>query len=509
MSKLKQQIELGDFQTPSELAEKVVRIVTSRSSFPGSIIEPTCGRGAFLVAAGRAFPRAEHLVGVEIQPSYLREAHEQLRHAELGRAVDLRCADFFSLDWVDLICGLTQPVLVVGNLPWVTSAGLGVLGSDNLPKKRNFQKLAGLDARTGKANFDIAEWMMIHLVECCGARPATIAVLLKTHVARRVLAHLWQERMPVDRPAVYEFDAKRYFGAAVDACLLVFDVGSGRGRTECPVYTLDEPERLRGSIGWRSGSLVSDVAAYDRFSYLLSSRASHPLYTWRSGLKHDCADVMELEEVDGKLINGLNEPVDIEDSLVFPLRKGSDVARLNGPDRCKCVIVPQTVTGEDTAGIARKAPKTWAYLCGHGDRLDRRSSSIYRGRPRFSIFGVGPYTFAPWKVAVCGLYKRLTFAVVGPVEGKPTVFDDTVYHLSCASRPEAELLLDLLNSDAAQSLMGSMTFWDSKRPITAALLRRIDLVKLARDLGRLGELTALNPSLSGLEGRVEVQADLF
>jgi len=37
--------------------------------------------------------------------------------------------------------------------------------SENLPKKSNFQGLRGLDARTGKSNFDIAEWMLIRLIE--------------------------------------------------------------------------------------------------------------------------------------------------------------------------------------------------------------------------------------------------------------------------------------------------------------------------------------------------------
>ena len=35
----------------------------------------------------------------------------------------------------------------------------------NLPEKKNFMGLRGMDARTGKSNFDIAEWMLIQLIE--------------------------------------------------------------------------------------------------------------------------------------------------------------------------------------------------------------------------------------------------------------------------------------------------------------------------------------------------------
>ena len=32
--------------------------------------------------------------------------------------------------------------------------------------------------------------------------------------------------------------------------------------------------------------------------------------------------------------------------------------------------------------------------------LDNRKSSIYNKRPRFSIFGIGDYSFSKWKVAI-------------------------------------------------------------------------------------------------------------
>ena len=153
------------------------------------------------------------------------------------------------------------------------------------------------------------------------------------------------------------------------------------------------------------------------------------------------------------------------------------------PTPSRYMLVPQRLVGEDTSRIEHEAPRTWEYLQSHADRLDGRVSSIYRNRPRFSIFGVGPYSFAPWKVAISGFYKCLEFRCIGPFEGKPVVLDDTCYFLPCNIEHEARLLLELLNSEAARGFLRSFIFWDAKRPITAQLLATLDLETLASEAG--------------------------
>jgi hypothetical protein len=77
----------------------------------------------------------------------------------------------------------------------------------------------------------------------------------------------------------------------------------------------------------------------------------------------------------------------------------------------------------------------------------------------------------------------LTFRAVGPVENKPTMLDDTSYFLPCQTREQADYLASLLNSTVAHSFYNAFIFWDAKRPITADLLRRLDLRLLAMELG--------------------------
>jgi len=77
-------------------------------------------------------------------------------------------------------------------------------------------------------------------------------------------------------------------------------------------------------------------------------------------------------------------------------------------------------------------------------------STIYRNRPRFSVFGVGAYSFAPYKVAVSGFYKKLHLVPLGRFARKPIILDDTSYFLACQSEAESAYLAGLLNSDIAK-----------------------------------------------------------
>lgn len=63
------------------------------------------------------------------------------------------------------------------------------------------------------------------------------------------------------------------------------------------------------------------------------------------------------------------------------------------------------------------------------------------------------------------------------------MLDDTSYFLPCQTQGQAEYLGTLLNSPIAQAFYKAFVFWDSKRPITADLLRRLDLRRLAEETG--------------------------
>lgn len=479
--KTKKQWEYGDFQTPLDLAEQAISVLKKLGIHPFSVLEPTCGKGSFLLSAAQAFSGAKKLIGIDINEQHLNDLKTRVAEIDEVKRIRLVLGDFFTFDWHKLLATLPEPILIVGNPPWVTSAELGLLQSKNLPRKSNFQVRRGYDAITGKSNFDISEWMMLKHFEWLKERRGIIAVLCKTSVARKILSHAGKNDLPISLAHMYLIDAQKYFGASVDACFFVVVLHEKTASKDCLIYQNLTDGRPSHSIGFHDNLMLSNVQKYERLRHLKGIDYS---YTWRSGIKHDCSKVMELERSSQGYKNGLGELIKLEHDYIYPMLKSSDIG--NGDVRLgrKYMLVTQRFVGEDTKGIKRTAPATWRYLENHDDALSKRASSIYYNRPRFSIFGVGGYSFSPWKVAISGFYKRLSFKVVGLLEGKPVVLDDTIYFLPCWFETEANFIAHLLNSQPALDFLDSMIFWSDKRPITIDILKKLDLHALSKERGK-------------------------
>ena len=218
--KTKEIAEFGDFQTPPSLALQATKLLRNLSIQPHSILEPTCGRGAFIAAASICFPEVQRIIGIDINLDHLNAA----KSISATNRVELRQADFFKVDWESIIKEAHAPWLFLGNPPWVTSSNLGSLDSNNLPQKSNFQGHMGIDAITGKSNFDISEWMLLRYLSWLEGTSGIIAVLCKTAVARKILLHIWKKKHPLQSASIYKIDASAHFGAAVDACFFVLEI---------------------------------------------------------------------------------------------------------------------------------------------------------------------------------------------------------------------------------------------------------------------------------------------
>ncbi len=471
----KRRAEFGDWQTPFDLARASCDKLIELGIQPDVVIEPTCGVGAFVLAANEAFPNTKMICGYEVNPEYLTKLKGSLADLSNTEHIQAYEADFFVEDWDTNLADVEGSLLVLGNLPWVTSSQQGAIGGTNLPTKSNFQGHSGFDAMTGKANFDISEWMLLKILAWFRRRSGAIAMLVKTTVARKILFQAQQQGAAVMDAFMFNIDSKKSFNAAVDACLLVmrFDPTACNIGYEYKVFkNLTATEGIR--VGHRDGKTIGDLDAFDATTHLVGKSP----HKWRSGVKHDASAVMEFTRTPFGLINGLDEVVTMEDTYLFPLLKGSDVGS-NKQWREKFSLVTQRAVGESTESIKILAPMTWRYLEEHGAKLDTRGSSIYTKNPRFSIFGVGEYAFKPWKIAICALYKKLDFRLIGPIEDKPVVFDDTVYFISFDTREEAQVALEQLNNADIRRLLSSMIFWDEKRPIKTTILNAVDFEKVS------------------------------
>ncbi|MDO9548236.1 MAG: hypothetical protein Q7J65_04650 [Candidatus Marinimicrobia bacterium] len=187
---------------------------------------------------------------------------------------------------------------------------------------------------------------------------------------------------------------------------------------------------------------------------------------------------MEIEWFNGHYLNGLNEKVYIETDLLYGLLKSSDLKKHQINSYRKLVIITQKRIGQDTGYIKEHYPHTFNYLNKNKQHFDKRKSVIYKGKPDFSIFGVGDYSFAQYKVAISGLYKSTHFTLVLPDNNKPIMLDDTCYFIGFDNLIFARIAHYLLNLDFTQQFLKSIIFPDSKRSVTKDVLMRIDFKKI-------------------------------
>lgn len=461
--------EFGDFQTPLDLAKLVCARLRADGFTPSSVLEPTCGKGVFLRAAIEEFGRDLPIRGIEIQPEY----DDQLAAIanDFGNVQVFR-DDIFSTNITSARLGLLEGALILGNPPWVTNSELSAIGSANVPSKTNLRKLRGIDAVTGASNFDIAEAIIYRLVSQLGSLKPAVALLCKTQVARNVLLENYRRHLGMSQINIFRINAARWFGVNVDACLLSFRIADSQEDFASFFAALEDLEPVERWIV-NNHRLQKVGANYDAGTHVDGVSQIE----WRQGVKHDASAIMELA-IDGpRLVNRLGETIDVEDAWVFPLLKSSDVANGRMEAR-KAVLITQKHPGDDTRKLRDKAPRLWSYLERHRDVFEGRGSSIYQNKAPFSIFGIGPYSFVPFKVAISGLYHAPRFEVIEPVGGKPVMLDDTCYFAPAGSISRAAALYVLLSCEDVISFLRSVTFRGAKRPITKKVLQRIDLVSV-------------------------------
>ncbi|WP_455464119.1 hypothetical protein [Candidatus Hodarchaeum mangrovi] len=484
--------EFGDYQTPDELASEIITLIQKENFQPATIIEPTCGLGAFILASGELFPNSQ-IVGIDINKTYVEYINDQLRRKKSPNNIEIQTRDFFTINWKSLISNYSEPYLIVGNPPWITTADLSVINSRNIPKKFNIHNYPGLEAKMGRSNFDISEWMMLELLNSVKDTSTTFVQICKLSVARKVFKYCVDHQINIEKAYIFLIDAFFHFKASVEACVLFLQLTPGKFTSICEIFEKLNKNKLLHEIGVIDGKLIANIEYYRKWNHL---NGESP-FEWRSGIKHDSVKVMEFIKGEKHYINGLKEEIEIENDYLYPMLKSSDLAN-NTTNPNRWMLLTQKHTGQDTSILRKTAPKTWKYLMEKASYLDRRKSAIYLKRPRFSIFGIGDYTLEPWKIAISGFYKNLKFLFIGPKEGKPVVLDDTCYFLSFDNYWKAMLVHTLLNHPITDEYYRSYIFWDMKRPISKQILMNLDLKKLLEEIGYQHLIEALmkkNPYL--------------
>ena len=485
--------EYGDFQTNSDLANKVTLHLVSKNISPEVVIEPTCGKGNFIIASLHNFKNIKNVFGIEIYKPYVWETkfnivdYFLLNPNAIKPEISIVHSNVFDFDYKAIgKIHLTNDILVIGNPPWVTNSKLGSLNSTNLPKKTNFKNHSGLDAMTGKGNFDIAEFITLTMIETFQNMKGNLLLLVKNSVIKNIVFDQNKNHYKISTIEKHCIDSKKEFNVSVEAALFYCKLNSV-STFDCTEFDFYNNKTLQLKFGWLNNKFVSNINTYIHTKEI---DGECPLM-WRQGLKHDCSTIMELDKVNGHYVNGLNEEVILEDGLVYGILKSSDLKNTVINQTRKFTIVTQKKVGQETKYIKTEFPKTYQYLTQHQANFDARKSSIYNKKPLFSIFGIGDYSFKPFKVAISGLYKTFHFTLILPQDNKPVMLDDTCYLIGFDIIEFAVYSLILLNSDTTVQFLQSVTFPDAKRTFTKDVLMRIDLLKLAKQIDKANLQTEL------------------
>lgn len=371
---------------------------------------------------------------------------------------------------------------------------MGSLNSSNLPQKSNFKNHNGIDAITGKGNFDIGEYIVLMLLNAFQKSNGYFSLLIKNSVIKNIIQLQKSRSFTIADIKSFSIDSKKEFDVSVEASFFLCKLNS-EPEYFCSVKDIYKNSSSIREFGWVEDKFVSNLELYKN-SYSLDGRS--PL-VWRQGIKHDCSNVMELNKNDNYYINNLNEKINLEEELIYGLLKSSDLKNFVINKTRKFIIVPQKNVGDETKYIEKLYPLLFTYLNKNKDQFDSRKSIIYKNKPNFSIFGIGDYSFMPFKVAISGLYKDYNFSLVLPFENKPIMLDDTCYFIGFDNLEYAAYTLVILNSEEVMNFLKSITFSDAKRMFTKDILMRIDLFKAANNFpkSRLNrELNLLNSTFN-------------
>ncbi len=412
----------GAFYTPQRWARWAVETCGVHQAWAdgATVLDPTAGEGALLEAVVRAAldrgvtvtdEMMSRLHGVELSPDRLGRLNRRLEPLGLGvPAQNLVQADFL-LDRLPL-----RADVLLGNPPWINYVDLpGPYRDATRPLFWEYGLVeSGRAVLLGASRVDLAA-----LVICRALRenlqPGGRAFfflplsLLLNDGAHDAFRGYQIEEIDFSVDEVWDLaDEPVFDGVSTRYGLAAF--------TRDSVQRFPLPYNTRDAAGqrWQRGQASPApghprgplrVDADDEAPAIRVPRRSQP----RQGVNTcgaNAALVFGAPEPAGPgvvRVAGAGGEVELEAELVFPLVGPEQLRGEDAPPR-RCVLLPHDrATGKPLEEERlRRSPLVWAYLLGQRELLCRRrgvmiNSWIGRGR-WWALLGVGPYSFAPFKV---------------------------------------------------------------------------------------------------------------
>ncbi|SDY56745.1 hypothetical protein SAMN04487946_1249 [Halobellus clavatus] len=383
----------------------------------------------------------------------------------------------------------------------------------------------GAEARLGYANDDLSvpyAWTCLDRYLVDGGRAAFVLKrdLLTGPAGERIRRETLGARS-ITHDHVHDFGSLSPF-SGVDAGAVLFTLRIGTGPETTPAADgipatwwsaaddsahsrtaneaaegaglFESPETMRRSFDRSPGRLVPADPTDPSSAWIREDAERRAIgesgYRIRHGVKDDAKAVYALDRA-------TIERHGIEKTHVYPYLKSKHIVKygLFGYDHH---LVPQRQAGEENeAKLRDETPATYEYLHSHRQRLLERSSSWFEGGPFYSLFGLGQYTWADYKVVWCRLGFKPHFAVVSTVTDpllgeQPVVPGDHCMFIGTDDEREAHYLCGLLNSAPYQRCLRDISS-GGKSSLSKSTVARLLLPEWAAtpQQCRLAELSQL------------------
>lgn len=523
---------LGEYYTPDWLAELTLERVGYTGE--GRLLDPACGSGTFLALALRRLPAnydsLQGIAGIDRHPLACLAARANLV-LHLGapdspQRLPVHCAD-----------AILQPPqigrfeTIVGNPPWVNWETLPATYREQsraLWEHYGLFPHSGLESILGKGKKDLSLLLTYGVLDAYLAQGGKLAFILSQTVLKSsgAGAGFRRFRLPDGVPlrALHVDDLSRlkmFPGVSTGAALLVLQKGQP---TRYPVpYTFWKRRKAGQSISMRDA--LGDVQAKTRQIPFVAQPIAEPESGWLSGKASAIAALHHLrgesdyaahagvytgganavywlevlhQEEEGLLrvrniIAGAKRPVPqvaalIEPQFVYPLLRGTDLQRWRAVPGAHILLVqdPHKRRGYDEDWLREHYPRTYAYLAQFEDVLRARATfkRYYRhSSPFYSMFDIGDYSLAPFKVVWQGFGTHtMQAAVVGSVAGKAVLSNQAMHpFIGLHDEDEAHYLAACLNSAPFEYAVLSYSQKGSKSFAQPGLLKRLRLPRYEAD----------------------------
>lgn len=382
--------------------------------------------------------------------------------------------------------------LVAGNPPWVKWSNLPRPYAEFIKPICDRMDIFSEDSWVGGIQSDISTVVTYHALERFVAKGGSLAFLITGTVFKNESSQgfrRWNLRTPKgDEPMTVEivedYAPLRPFEGVANWPTLLLIRRNGK--------TTNYPVKYRKYIKSKtSGNNSEELASYEDLRAIpvpgtdagpwlvgterelkvwpdLFNASDESAYQARKGVTTDVNGIFFVNATpveDKRLVKISNDPRNgrrrdvvartaiVERDDVFPLLRGRDVHRFMAtPQESQCIIVPQRgMSGDEDLPITR--PRIFKFLSGFQDILEQRSSyrRFQQGKPFWSVWSTGSYTFAPYKV----VWKEMSgagfvAAYIGSSKfcdtTKMVIPDHKVYFVPLQTEDEAAYLTAFLNS---------------------------------------------------------------